>query len=89
LNLKTRQSERTLLEQQRVTNENTRRKQSGLPPIKALTELAANDQRDAILAETAQIALDLTSWDKQSLARLQSGGAPGSSERAKSKASAQ
>jgi carboxyl-terminal processing protease len=90
LNLKTRQVERTQLEQQRVANENTRRKQTGLPPIKALTELAASDQRDAILAETAQIALDLTSWDKQSLAKLQNS-APGTgiSERSKSKASAQ
>jgi carboxyl-terminal processing protease len=85
LNLKTRQSERTQLEQQRVANENTRRKQTGLAPIKALTELAAGDQRDAILAETAQIALDLTNWDKQSLARLQNS-APSSSERPKPKA---
>jgi carboxyl-terminal processing protease len=71
LNLKTRQAERSLLEQQRVSNENTRRKQTGLPPIKALTELATNDQRDAILSETAQIALDLTGWNKQSLVKVQ------------------
>jgi carboxyl-terminal processing protease len=85
LNLKTRQAERAQLEQVRVANENLRRKQTGLPPIKALTELATSDQRDAILAETTQIALDLTSWDKQAIAKLQNT-APSSSDRTKSKA---
>ena len=72
LNLKKRQQERTTLEQQRVVNENVRREQSGLAPIKALTELPANEQRDAILSETTQIALDLMSWDKQTVARVPS-----------------
>lgn len=72
LNLKKRQQERTTLEQQRIVNENVRREQSGLAPIKALTELPANEQRDAILSETTQIALDLMSWDKQTVARVPS-----------------
>jgi hypothetical protein len=69
--LKQRQAERQQIEQQRVSNENERRKQTGLTPIKALTELPANDQRDAILAEAAQIAVDLKAWGKQSVAKLQ------------------
>ena len=72
LNLKQRQAERQQIEQQRVANENERRKLTGLSPIKALSELPANDQRDAILAEAAQIAVDLKAWGKQSVAKLQS-----------------
>jgi carboxyl-terminal processing protease len=86
LNLKKRQAERTQLEQQRVANENVRRQLAGLPPIKALTELPTNEQRDAILGETTQIALDLISWDKQSLAKLQDSPTSTPNERAKPKA---
>jgi len=71
LNLKKRQGERTQLEQQRLGNENERHKQLGMPPVKTLTELPANEQRDAILAEAAQIALDLTEWNKQLVSKLQ------------------
>jgi carboxyl-terminal processing protease len=77
LNMKKRQVERQQIEQQRVVNENERRKQTGLEPIKVMTELPANDQRDAILAEAAQIAVDLNDWGKQSVAKLQNGSANG------------
>ncbi len=77
LNLKQRQAERQQIEQQRVANENERRKQTGLTPIKALADLPANDQRDAILAEAAQIAVDLKDWRKQSVAKLQNGSTGG------------
>jgi carboxyl-terminal processing protease len=78
LNLKTRQAEREQIEQQRVVNENERRKQVGLTPIKALTELPTSEQHDAILAEAAQIAVDLNDWGKQSVAKLQPGSVGGS-----------
>jgi len=71
LNLKKRQAERAQLEQQHVANENQRRKQLGLQPIKALTELPTNEQRDAVLTEATQITVDLNDWGKQSLAKLQ------------------
>jgi len=71
LNLKKRQNERTQLEAQRLGNENDRRKQLGIEPIKALTDIPANEQRDAILTETTQIALDLNEWSKQRLSKLQ------------------
>jgi len=70
LNLKQRRTERTQSDQQRLDNENARRKALNLPLLKALTEQASNnnEQRDAILTEAAQIALDLQSWNKQVLA---------------------
>jgi carboxyl-terminal processing protease len=70
LNLKKRQAERTQIDQQRVSNENERRKVDGLPPIKAMTEIPANEQRDAILSEVTQIALDLRDWNKESVAKV-------------------
>jgi carboxyl-terminal processing protease len=65
LNLKRRQAERTQLDEQRLTNENTRRKQLGLQTLTALTDLPTNEQRDPVLAATEQIAIDLDLWRKQ------------------------
>jgi carboxyl-terminal processing protease len=73
LNLQARKTERTEAEQQRLGNENARRKALGLAPykeIKEITEQSPNEQRDAILTETAQIALDLQAWNKQTMAKL-------------------
>jgi carboxyl-terminal processing protease len=71
LNLKKRQTERAQLESQRLGNENERRKQLGIQPIKAMADIPATEQRDAILSETAQIALDLNEWSKQRVSKLQ------------------
>ncbi|MBC7984193.1 MAG: carboxy terminal-processing peptidase [Candidatus Obscuribacterales bacterium] len=70
LNLKHRQVERTLLEQQRLDNENLRRKALNLPALKAISELTPSEQRDAILIEASQIAVDLQTWKIQTLAKL-------------------
>lgn len=70
LNLKKRQAERTQIDQQRVTNENLRRKLDGLPPVKAMTDIPANEQPDAILAEATHIAIDLREWNKEYVAKL-------------------
>jgi len=71
LNLSKRKAEREQLDVQRLSNENDRRKQLGLPPAPSLADLPTNDERDPILGEATQIAADLSSWGKQSLAKLQ------------------
>jgi hypothetical protein len=53
-----------------VTNENLRRKLDGLPPVKAMTDIPANEQPDAILAEATHIAIDLREWNKEYVAKL-------------------
>jgi len=70
LNLQKRKTERTQIDQQRVSNENTRRKVDGLPPIKAMSEIPANEQRDTILGEVANIAADLREWNKESVVKV-------------------
>ncbi len=70
LNLKMRQAERTRIEQQRVANENLRRKLDGLAPIKAMTDIPQSEQRDALLNEATHIAVDLREWHKEYLAKL-------------------
>jgi carboxyl-terminal processing protease len=62
LNLKQRQSERSSLDAKQLDNENLRRKALSLPPIKAISDIPANEKRDAILSEASNIALDLRSW---------------------------
>jgi carboxyl-terminal processing protease len=59
LNLADRQRERTTQEQQALARENARRAADGLPALKALSDAAADDQPDVILAEAARIAAEL------------------------------
>ena len=60
LNLKARVAEREQLEQARLARENARRAARGQKPIAKLTELAGTEPPDAVLAETAEIAADLS-----------------------------
>ena len=59
LNLAQRQQERTTQEQQALARENVRRAADGLPALKALSDAAADDQPDVILAEASRIAAQL------------------------------
>jgi carboxyl-terminal processing protease len=59
LNLAERQQERTKQEQQALVRENARRAADGLPALKALSDEAADDQPDVVLAEAARIAAEL------------------------------
>ena len=59
LNLAARQRERTTQEQQALVRENTRRAADGLPALKALSDAAADDQPDVILAEAVRISAQL------------------------------
>jgi len=70
LNLKKRQVERAQIDKQRLTNENDRRKALGMATVQALTDIPATDQHDALLSETAHIAVDLGAWNKQYLTKL-------------------
>ena len=70
LNLKKRRTERNELDAQRLGNENARRKALDLPPLNAISDLPANEQRDAVLTEASQIAVDLRNWQQQTLAKL-------------------
>jgi carboxyl-terminal processing protease len=70
LNLQKRISEREELEKERLARENQRRARRGQPAIANLTELNGADQPDAVLAETAEIAADLTGVNSQYLTRL-------------------
>jgi hypothetical protein len=72
LNLKTRIAEREQLERERIERENTRRAARGLQPIAKLAELNGAEPPDAILAETAEIAADLTGMNGVYLSRLKS-----------------
>ena len=59
LNLAQRRLERTTQEQQALGRENVRRAADGLPALKALSDEAADDQPDVVLAEAARIAAEL------------------------------
>ncbi|MGH8189110.1 MAG: carboxy terminal-processing peptidase, partial [Steroidobacteraceae bacterium] len=70
LNLNTRMSERERLEQERVARENQRRAARGLQPLQTLADLNGVEPPDAILAETAEIAADLSGMKGLYLSRL-------------------
>ena len=72
LNLKTRIAEREQLERERVERENARRAARGLQPIAKLAELNGAEPPDAILAETAEIAADLSGMNGLYMSRLKS-----------------
>ena len=59
LNLAERQRERTAQEQQALARENTRRTADGLPALKTLSDAAADEQPDVLLAEAARITAQL------------------------------
>ncbi len=59
LNLKQRIAEREQLQQERLARENNRRQANGLPTVASLEALPADDSRDAVLTEAAQIVVDL------------------------------
>jgi len=70
LNLKTRIAEREQLEKERLARENARRAAHGLPPIEKLADLNGAEPPDAVLAETAQIAADLSTMTSTYLTKL-------------------
>jgi carboxyl-terminal processing protease len=70
LNLKARIAEREQLEQARLARENVRRAATGLQPIAKLTELNGAEPPDVVLAETAQIAADLSTVSGPYLTKL-------------------
>ena len=70
LNLKTRQAEREQLEKERLARENSRRSAHGQQPLAKLADLSNNDPPDAVLAETAEIAADLSGMNNQYLSKL-------------------
>ncbi|MDY0065158.1 MAG: carboxy terminal-processing peptidase [Steroidobacteraceae bacterium] len=72
LNLQTRLAERTRLEHERLQRENARRAARGLPPVEKLADLDNAEPPDAVLAETAQIAADLSGVNDVYLSRLKS-----------------
>jgi carboxyl-terminal processing protease len=72
LNLKTRIAEREQLEKERVDRENARRTAHGLQPVAKLADLNGVDPPDAVLAETAEIAADLSGMNSLYLSRLKS-----------------
>jgi carboxyl-terminal processing protease len=55
LNLKQRERERNEQDQAALARENARRVANALPPLKALTDLKADEQPDVVLAEAARI----------------------------------
>jgi carboxyl-terminal processing protease len=70
LNLKTRIAEREQLEKERLGRENERRAARGLQPLAKLTDLNAAEPPDAVLAETTEIAADLSGVNGLYLSRL-------------------
>jgi carboxyl-terminal processing protease len=70
LNLQTRVAEREQLEQARLARENERRAAHGLPPIAKLSDLNGAEPPDAVLAEAAQIAADLSTMSGNYLTKL-------------------
>jgi carboxyl-terminal processing protease len=70
LNLQARIAEREQLEQARLARENARRAATGLQPIAKLTELNGAEPPDVVLAETAQIAADLSAVSAPYLTKL-------------------
>ena len=72
LNLKTRIAEREQLEKERMARENQRRAARGLQPLSSLADLNGAELPDAVLAETAEIAADLSGMKGVFLSRLKS-----------------
>jgi carboxyl-terminal processing protease len=70
LNLKARIAEREQAEQARLARENARRAAHGLPPVAKLSELNGAEPPDAVLAETVQIAADLSLANSTYLTKL-------------------
>jgi len=70
LNLKTRAAEREQLERDRLARENARRAAHGMQPIEKLADLTGSDAPDAVLAEAAEIAADLSSVSGPYLTKL-------------------
>ncbi|MFI4914495.1 MAG: carboxy terminal-processing peptidase [Steroidobacterales bacterium] len=59
LNLKERQQQRITQSQAQLAQENARRGVDGLPPIKAIEDVAASDEPDVVLAQASKIMTDL------------------------------
>jgi carboxyl-terminal processing protease len=72
LNLKTRIAEREQLEKERIARENQRREARGLQPLTKLADLNGAEPPDAVLAETAEIAADLSGMGGLYLSKLKS-----------------
>jgi carboxyl-terminal processing protease len=72
LNLKTRIAEREQLERERLERENARRAARGQQPIAKLADLNGAEPPDAVLAETAEIAADLSGMKSVYMSRLKS-----------------
>jgi len=70
LNLKTRIAEREQLDKERLARENERRQARGLQPLAKLSDLNGAEPPDAVLAETTQIAADLSGFAGPYLTRL-------------------
>jgi carboxyl-terminal processing protease len=70
LNLKARVAERERLEKERLDRENARRAARGLQPLEKLADLNGAEPPDAVLAETVQIAADLSGMNALFLSRL-------------------
>lgn len=70
LNLKARMAEREQLESQRLTRENARRTAHGLQPVAKLADIDSKDTPDPTLAETAEIAADLSGVNALYLSKL-------------------
>jgi carboxyl-terminal processing protease len=70
LNLKQRIAEREQMDKERLARENERRQARGLTALATLTELNGAEPPDAVLAETAEIAADLTGMTGPILTRL-------------------
>lgn len=70
LNLKTRVAEREQLEKERLMRENARRTAHGLQPVVKLADITSADTPDPTLAETAEIAADLSGVNSLYLSKL-------------------
>lgn len=70
LNLKARVAEREQLEQARLARENTRRAAHGMPTVAKLADLTGAEPPDAVLAESTQIAADLSTLSGAYLTKL-------------------
>jgi carboxyl-terminal processing protease len=70
LNLKTRMAEREQQEQARLVRENTRRTAHGEQAVAKLSDLTGVEPPDAVLAEAAQIAADLSNTGGLYLTKL-------------------
>jgi carboxyl-terminal processing protease len=77
LNLKTRIAEREQQEKERMARENARRAARGLAPLAKPADLSGAEPPDAVLAEAAQIAADLSGMESSYLSRLRSNPARG------------